>query len=139
MESMMPSNHRILCHPLLFLLSFFPSIRVFFSESVLHIRWPKYRCFSFSISLSNEYSGLISFGIDWFDLVMADLRSRIGDQTEFCPLMAVEVRSRGPEEEFPYPNTLQMSVNTTVFENQQHDEKASGPISLHGLVPESRP
>ena len=98
-----------------------------------------YWSFSLSISPSSEYSGLISFGIDWFDLVMADLRSRIGDQTEFCPLMTVEVGSRGPEEEFPYPNTLQMSVNTTVFENQQHDEKASGPVSLHGLIPESHP
>ena len=48
-------------------------------------------------------------------------------------------RERGPEEEFPYPNTLQVSVNTTVFENQQHDEKASGPVSLHGLIPESHP
>ena len=64
----MPSNHRILCHPLL-LPSIFPSIRVFSSESVLCIRWPKYRCFSFSISPSNEYSGLISFRIDWFDLL----------------------------------------------------------------------
>ena len=68
-ESMMPSNHLILCCPLLFFLSIFPSTRVFSSESVLHIRWPKYWSFSFSISLSNEYSGLISFTIDWFDLL----------------------------------------------------------------------
>ena len=61
----MPSNHLILCHPLLLLPSIFPSIRVFSSESVLHIRWPKYLNFSFSISPSNEYSGLISFRIDW--------------------------------------------------------------------------
>ena len=64
----MPSNHLILCHPFLLLLSIFPSIRVFFNESVLHIRWPKYWSFSFSISPSNEYSGLVSFRIDWFDL-----------------------------------------------------------------------
>ena len=64
----MPSNHFILCPPLLLLPSIFPSIRVFPSESVLRIRWPKYWSFSFSISLSNEYSGLISFGIDWLDL-----------------------------------------------------------------------
>ena len=64
----MPSNHLILCCPLLLLPSVFPSIRVFSSESVLHIRWPKYWSFSFSISPSNEYSGLISFRIDWFDL-----------------------------------------------------------------------
>ena len=64
----MPSNQLILCHPLLLLPSVFPSIRVFSSESVVCIRWPKYWSFNFSISLSNEYSGLISFGIDWFDL-----------------------------------------------------------------------
>ena len=67
-ESVMPSNHLILCHPLL-LPSVFPSIRVFSSESVLCVRWPKYWGFSFSISLSNEYSGLISFRTDWFDLL----------------------------------------------------------------------
>ena len=66
-ESVMPSNHLILCHPLLLLPSLFPSIRVFSSQSALHSRWPKYLGFSFSISPSNEYSGLISFRIDWFD------------------------------------------------------------------------
>ena len=68
-ESVMPSNHLILCHLLLLLSSIFPSIRVFTSESALHIRWPKY--WSFSISLSNEYSELISFRNDWFDLLAA--------------------------------------------------------------------
>ena len=68
-ESVMPSNHLLLCHPLLLLPSVFPSIRVFSNESVLHIRWPKCWSFSFSISPSNEYSGLISFRIDWFDLL----------------------------------------------------------------------
>ena len=65
----MPSNHLILCCPLLLPPSIFPSIRVFSSESVPHIKWPKYWTFSFSISPSNEYSGLISFRIDWFDLL----------------------------------------------------------------------
>ena len=65
----MPSNHLILCHPLLLPPSIFPSIRVFSVESVLCIRWPKYQSFSFSISPSNEYSGLISFRIDWFYLL----------------------------------------------------------------------
>ena len=65
----MSSNHFILCHPLLLLPSIFPNIRVFSKESALHIRWPKYWSFSFSINLSNEYSGLISFRIDWFDLL----------------------------------------------------------------------
>ena len=68
-ESVMPSNHLILCRPLLLLPSVFPSIRVFSNESALHIRWPKYWSFSFSISPSNEYSGLISFKMDWLDLL----------------------------------------------------------------------
>ena len=68
-ESVVHSNHHILYHPLLFLTSIFPSIRVYSNQSVLHIRWPKYWSFSFSISPSNEYSGLISFRIDWFDLL----------------------------------------------------------------------
>ena len=68
LESVMPSNHLILCHPLL-LPSIFPSIRVFSNESVLHIRWPKYWSFSFSISPSNEYSELTSFRMDWLDLL----------------------------------------------------------------------
>jgi len=68
-ESVMPSNHLILCHTLLLLPSIFPSIRVFSNESALRIRWPEYWSFSFSINPSNEYSGLISFRIDWFDLL----------------------------------------------------------------------
>ena len=68
-KSVMPSNHHILCHPLLFLASIFASIRVFSNVSVLHIRWPKYWSFSFSISPFNKYSGLISFRMDWLDLL----------------------------------------------------------------------
>ena len=68
-ELVMPSNHRILCRPLLLLPSIFPSIRVFSNESVLHIRWPRSWSFSFSISPSNEYSRLISFRVDWLDLL----------------------------------------------------------------------
>ena len=76
-ESVMPSNHLILCHHLLFLPSISPSIRVFSNESVLHIRWPKYWSFSFRNSPSNECSGLISFRMDWLDLlaVQGTLRS----------------------------------------------------------------
>ena len=69
-ESMMPSNHPILCHSLFLLTSVFSSLRVFFNESALHIRWPKYWSFSFSLSPSNEYSGLISIRSDWFDLAV---------------------------------------------------------------------
>ena len=68
-ELVMPSNHLILCWPLLLLPSIFPSIRVFSNKSALHTRWPKHWCFSFSISPSNEYSGWISFRMDWFDLL----------------------------------------------------------------------
>ena len=68
-ESVMPFNHLILCRPLLLLTSIFLSIRVFSNESVLPIRWPKYWCFSFSISPSNKYSGLISFRMDWFEIL----------------------------------------------------------------------
>ena len=68
-ESMMPSNHLFLCHPLLLPPSIFPSIVVFSNESALHIRWPKYWSFSFNISPSNEYSGLIFFRMDWLDLL----------------------------------------------------------------------
>ena len=68
-ESVMPFNHLILCCPLLLQSSIFPNIRVFSDESVLCIRWPKYRSFSFSISCSNEYSGLIAFRMDWLDLL----------------------------------------------------------------------
>ena len=69
-ESVMPSIHLILCHPLLLPPSVFPSISVFSNESVLYIRWPKYWSFSFSVSPSNEYSGLISFRVDWLDLLV---------------------------------------------------------------------
>ena len=76
-ESMMPSNHLILCHPLLLPPSIFPNIRVFSDESILRIRWPKYWSFSFSISPSHEHPGLISFRIEWLDLlaVKATLKS----------------------------------------------------------------
>ena len=76
-ESVMPSNHLILCHPILLLPSIFPSIRVFSNELALHIRWPEYWNFSLSISPSNEYSGLISFRIDWFDLAIQGTLKRL--------------------------------------------------------------
>ena len=74
-ESVMPSNHLILCHPLLLPPSIFPSIRVFSNESALCIRWPKYWTFSFSISHCNTYSGLIFFRMDWLDLLQGTLKS----------------------------------------------------------------
>ena len=89
-ELMMPSNHLILCCPIFLLPSVFTSIKVFSSESALHIRWPKYWSFSFSISPSNEYSGLISFRIDWLDLAV-----------------------QGTQESFPIPHFE--SINSLVF------------------------
>ena len=84
-QSVMPSNRLILCHPLLLLPSIFPSIGVFSNESVLRIRWPKYWSFSFSVSPSNEYSGLISFWMDWLDLlaVQGTLKSLLQHQPQF--------------------------------------------------------
>ena len=80
-ESVMPSSHLILCHPFLLLPSILPSIRVFSSESVLYISWPKYWSFSFSIRPSSEYSGLISFRMDWFDLLAVQGLSRVFSNT----------------------------------------------------------
>ena len=80
-ESVIPSNHLILCHPLLLLPSPFPSFRVFSNELALSIRWAKYVSFSFSINLSNEYSGLITFSIEWFDLLESKGLSRVFSST----------------------------------------------------------
>ena len=93
-ESVMPSYHLILCHPLLLLPSIFPSIRVFSNESALRVKWPKYWSFSFSISPSNEYSGFISFRIDWFDLfaVQGNLKSFLQHHSLYvnCILIKLE-------------------------------------------------
>ena len=88
-ELVMPSNHLILCHPLLLLPSIFPSIRFFSNESALHIRWPKYWSFSFSISPSKEYSGLMSFRMDWLDLlaVQGTLKSLLQDHSSKASIL----------------------------------------------------
>ena len=88
-ESVMPSNHLILCWPLLLPPSIFPRIKVFPNESVLHIRWPKYWSFSFNISTSNEYSGLISFRMDWLDLlaVQGTLKSLLQHHSSKAPIL----------------------------------------------------
>ena len=92
-ELVMPSNHLILCHPLLLLPSIFPSITVFSSKSVLPIRWPKYWNFNFSISPSNEYSGLISFRIDWFDLlaVQGTLKSLLQHHSSKASFFSIQL------------------------------------------------
>ena len=95
-ESVMPSNHLILCRPLLLLPSIFPSIRVFLNESVLCIRWPKYRSFSFGISPSLEYSGSISFRMDWLDLlaVQGTLKSLLQHHSSKASILASLVAQR---------------------------------------------
>ena len=92
-ESVMPSNQLILCHPLLLLPSIFPSIRVFSNESALHIRWSKYCSFSFNISPSNEYSGQISFSIDWFDLlaVQGTLKSLLKSHSSKASILSAQL------------------------------------------------
>ena len=92
-KSVMPSNHLILCRPLLLLPSIFPSIRVFSSESILHIRWPKYWSFSFSLSPPNEYSGLICFRIDSFDLfaVQGTLKSLLQHHSSKASILQCSV------------------------------------------------
>ena len=94
-ESVMPSNHLILCRPLLLLPSIFPSIRVFSNESALHIRWPKYWSFSFSISFSSEYSGFISFRMDWLDLLAAQvtLKSLLQQHNSKAPILWCSTRT----------------------------------------------
>ena len=97
----MPSNHFILCHPLLLLSSIFPSIRVFSNESVLCIRWPKYWSFSFSISPSNEYSGLISFRIDWASLIAQLVKNPPAMQETLVLFLGLSGRSPGEGKGYP--------------------------------------
>ena len=92
-ELVMPSNYLIFCDPLFILPSIFPSIRIFSNESALHIRWPKYWRLSFSISPSNEYSGLILFRIDWFDLLAVQGISRIFSSTTIQKYQFFSVQS----------------------------------------------
>ena len=96
-KSMMPSSHLILCHPLFLLPPMLPSIRVFSNESTLHMRWPKYWSFSFSISPSNEYSGLISFRMDWLDLlaVQGTLKSTSCNILKEYFHLCVQIRNSG--------------------------------------------
>ena len=96
---LLPSNHLILCHPLLLPPSVFPSIRVFSNESALRIRWPKYWSFSFNISLSNEYSGLISFRMDWFDLLVVQGTQESSPTSQFKSINSSVLS-------FPYSPTL---------------------------------
>ena len=111
-ESVMPSNRLILCHPLLLLPSVFPSIRAFSNESVLLIRWPEYGSFSFSISLFNEYSGLISFRMDWLDLLAGQgtLKSLLQHHSSKTKVLSVVSNSLRPHEE-PHQAPLSMGFS----------------------------
>ena len=105
-ESMMPSSHLILCHPLIPLSSIFPSIRAFSNELVLHIRWPQYWSFSFSISPSSDYSGLISFRMDWFDLSTA--AATAAKSLRLCPTLCDP--TDGSPRGSPAPGILQARI-----------------------------
>ena len=113
-ESMMPSNHLILCHPLLLPPSIFPSIRVFSNESALHIRWPKYSSFSFSISPSNEYSGLISLRMDWLDLlaVQGTLKSLLQHHSSKASIPCSLLKRDGLRQPRPVSSCLSQSAFT---------------------------
>ena len=113
-ESVMISNHLILCHPFLLPL-IFPSIRVFSNGSALHIRWPKYWCFSFSISPSNEYSGLIFFRIDWFDLraVQGTLKSLLQHHSSKASILQHSIFSM-VQLSHPYMTTIRKTIALTI-------------------------
>ena len=113
-ESVMPSNHLILCHPLLLPPSIYPSIRVFSNESVLRIRWPKYWSFSFSISPSNEYSGLISLRVDWLDLlaVQGTLKSLLQHHSSKASIPCSLLKRDGLRQPRPVSSCLSQSAFT---------------------------
>ena len=141
-ESVMPSNHLVLCCPLLFPPSIFPSIRVFSNESVLCIKWPKYWSFSFSISPSNEYSRLISFRMDWLDLlaVQGTLKSLLQHDSSKASILQCSARSAaaaakslqlcltlcdpigGSPPGSPVPGIDQCIIATSSVHDQSHDQ-----------------
>ena len=115
-KSVIPFNHHILCHPLLLLPSIFPSTRVFSSESALHIRWPKFWNFSFSICPSNEYAGLISFRMDWLDLlaVQGTLKSLLQHHSSKASILPRSAFFIVPLPH-PYLTTGSLSSNSSFF------------------------
>ena len=133
-ESMMPSNHLILSCPLLLLPSIFPSIMVFSNDSALHIRWPKYWNLSFSISLSNEYSELISFRIDWFDLLAVQ-----GTQIEVQLIYNVVLAS-GVQQIEKHAYIFQILFHYRLLHDIEHNSLCSTvePYQLVGKIPSRR-
>ena len=130
-ESVMPSNHLILCHPLLLLPSIFPSIRVFSNESVLRIRWPKYWSFSFSISPSSEHPGLISFRTDWLDLlaVQGTLKSLLQHHSSKASILQRSAFSI-VQLSHPYMTTGKTSMITKVSCFKRYENFESGVLFL---------
>ena len=112
--SVMPSNHLILCRPLLLLPSIFPIIRLFSNESVLHIRWPKYWSFSFSIIPSNEYSGFISFTMDWLDLLAVQGTQESSPALQFESIGSLTLRLLLVQLSHPYMTT-EKSIALTIW------------------------
>ena len=140
-ESVMPSNHLILCCPLFLLPSIFPSIRVFSNESALHNRWPRYWSFSFSISHSNEYSGLFSFRMDWFDLLalQGTLKSLLQHHSSKTSVLQSSA--------FFIETTLQCYLSLTLYPNRttgalrdvrMENERQFGRCWDRGMVEETR-
>ena len=130
-ESVMPSNHLILCHPLLLLPSVFPSIRVFFSESALCIRWPKYWSFSFSISLSNEYSGLISCRMDWCDLLT--VQGALKPHPESITLITSSKLKNLALRLAPFPNTTTLGIMLMELKSYTFSHLDLGWLVLGGV------
>ena len=142
-ESVMPSNHLILCHALLLPPSIFPSIRVFFNELVLQIRWPKCWSFSFSISPSSEYSGLISFWIDWFDLhaVQGTLKSLLQYHSSKASILRCSAFFTA-QLSHPYISSVQFSRSVVSDSLRPHElQHARPPCSSPspGVHADSRP
>ena len=141
-ELMIPSNHLILCHPL-FLPSIFPSIRVFFNESAVHIRWPKYWSFSFSISPSKEYSGWISFRIYWFDLptfkgTLESLLQQHNSKTSILQLSAFIISNSHIHTWLPVELYLMHVLNSKVTSHFLFPDFSLFCFTLSVLLPERK-
>ena len=131
-ESVMPSNHLILCHPLLLLPPIFPSIRVFSNESALHIRWPKYWSFSFSISPSNEHPRLISFRMDWLGLlaVQGTLKSLLQCHSSRASILQLSIWSNSHMH--TELQKQQSAVTLSLGVTQEKGDSAHKPECTHG-------
>ena len=134
-KSVIPSNHLILCHPLLLPPSIFPSIRPFSNESVLHIRWPQYWSFSFSLSPPNEYSGLISFRMDWLDLLAVEgtLKSLLQQHHIFGGSKNLEIKMLAPWQKSYDQPRQHIKKQRCYFANEGPSSQSYGfPVVMYG-------